>query len=162
MQQKMKKLINYLIIGLTISGLVSCGDKYADIDYAYEIVGCINNQSSDSLKIYWYWENFGEVRKDSIVLKSGEFGEIKDKDEVIFSIRFDSVMLSNSNQKIVYIPYPRLDSLEHCIPLTFDNKLDPNKSTDILHYYSCTITDSTFQFMANECAKLGQDIWRKK
>ena len=160
MQQKMIKLINFLIIGLIISLLTSCEKE---ITYWHKVKGCINNQSSDSLYIQWYWNYCDDNRSDSLALASGEFREIDDPDKMIFSIRFDSIVMSNSKQKIVYIPHPRLDTLDHCVPLSFINKFDPNKSNENLYYYSsCTITDSTFQFMADECAKLGQDIWRKK
>jgi len=159
MQQKMIKLINFLIIGLIISLLTSCEKE---ITYWHEVKGCINNQSSDSLYIQWYWNYCGNFRSDSLYLEPSEYKEINDNDGTIFDISFDSVMLSNSKQKIVYIPHPRLDTLDHCVPLSFINKFDPNKSNENLYYYSCTITDSTFQFMADECAKLGQDIWRKK
>ena len=159
MQQKMRRLISFLIIGLIINLVTSCEKE---ITYWHEVKGGIYNQSSDSLYIQWYWNYFDDDRSASLVLASGEFNEIEDPDKMVFSIRFDSVMLSNSNQKIVYIPHPHLDSLEHCVPLSFVNKYDPNKSNENLYYYSCIITDSTFQFMADECAKLGQDIWRKK
>ena len=159
MQQKMRRLISYLIFGLTISLVISC-EK--DIDYDRFVKGCINNLSTDTVSIKWYWNYCGNFRSDSLYLEPSEYKEINDNDGTIFDISFDSVMLSNSKQKIVYIPHPRHDTLEHCVPIEFLVKLDKNKSTDVLSYYSCTITDSTFQFMADECAKLGQDIWRKK
>jgi hypothetical protein len=164
MQQKIKKLISYLIIGL-ISFLISSCEETGIIDYAYTTKGFLNNNSSDSVDIQWYWTNYEEPRSYSMSLAPGEFQEIDDGDDadVIIYISYDSVMLSNSKQKIVYIPHPRTDSLDHCVPLIFmDGAADLSKSEEFLHYYTYNITDSTFQFMADECAKLGQDIWRKK
>ena len=164
MQQKMRKLIGFLIFGLTISLISSCKEDIL-ITHEYTVKGCINNNSSDSLDIQWYWTNYEEPRSYSMSLAPGEFQEIDDGDDadVIIYISYDSVMLSNSKQKIVYIPHPRTDSLDHCVPLIFmDGAADLSKSEEFLHYYTYNITDSTFQFMADECAKLGQDIWRKK
>ena len=134
-------------------GINSCE---SDVDPWYIAKGCINNQSSDSLYILWY----DESRRDSLALAPGEFEEFEGNNEFKIGISFDSVMLSNTRQKIVYIP--RIDSLEYCIPNSFISKLDKSKSNENLYYYTYNITDSTFQFIADECAKLGQDVWRKK
>lgn len=164
MQQKIKKLISYLIIGL-ISFLISSCEETGIIDYAYTTKGFLNNNSSDSVDIQWYWTNYEEPRSYSMSLAPGEFQEIDDRNnvDVIVYISYDSVMLSNSKQKIVYIPYPHTDSLDYCVPMVFrEGSVDISKSEEFLHYYTYNITDSTFQFIADECAKLGQDVWRKK
>ena len=59
MQQKIKKLISYLIIGL-ISFLISSCEETGIIDYAYTTKGFLNNNSSDSVDIQWYWTNYEE------------------------------------------------------------------------------------------------------
>ena len=66
MQQKMRRLISYLIFGLTISLVISCE---TDIDYDRFVKGCINNLSTDTVSIKWYWNYCGNFRSDSLYLE---------------------------------------------------------------------------------------------
>ena len=76
----MRKLISFLIFGLTISLISSCKEDIL-ITHEYTVKGCINNNSSDSLDIQWYWTNYEEPRSYSMSLAPGEFQEIDDGDD---------------------------------------------------------------------------------
>ena len=155
MQQKMRKLINFLIIGLIINLQMGCRKESLD---TYVSNASIINKSSQPILIKWY-NLKSNSSDDSIYVKVGckERINYTNFDDIAY-YKFDSVELSNARQTIVYIPC--IDTIDFTSK-SFYPKLDPTKPED--HFcYLYTITDSSFYKFADECAKFGQDIWRKK
>lgn len=156
MQQKMKRLTNYLIIGLIISFFTTC-DKY-EIKDSWPIYSCIvKNRMSQPVTIKWY----NVVKEDSVVIASNNDYEISEDKYGTWGLYCDSVILSTSMQTVAYVLFK--DSLGNMIKSGFidyaPDSLDKIKNVSF-HIY--TLTDSSFYKFAHECAKLGQDIWRKK